>query len=796
MELSDLTVEICDKNLQRVGVIRPEDLDFEIVPTFNGVGIWTVTLPVEHSLANTLRSPGSRLLVTDKSGDVILSGPMSEVEDAVSPNDQKGTLTVKGVSDECVLWDMLSFPEPTNPDPTSQSAAHDVRTGPVETLLHAYVRDNCGSGAPVERDRGIVNGPDLGRGPVITKRPRFPVLGALITELALAGSLGFRVFQDAGVKRFVTYALTDRSQTVRLDVRNGLIDGHRTNITAPALTHAVIAGQGEQVDRTFALVTSTDSLDAMTEWDRRIERFIDQRQTNDEAELIQAGVEALLEGGFTGKAIQIVPTTDSSMAYGTDWRVGDLVSVVVNGQELVARVTSAVIRADSSGFRMGAVLGDPSPRTIVEKINKIEARIALLEQHAETPPEDPVDPITPDGDSVGEVGDLLDSSSMSGATSKRALAPWFAALANRNAAPANMLFITDSTGDGTVSAYDKRSNRLMQDRLRRMQGIAGTSGGYGYVPSVQIGWGVAPPLTVTGTEWNGTQTGATWSKIGDMGLGNKALGISGGAKVTYTPQAADRIRVYYTKRQAYALDAQVRINGTLVTTLSSNGSGAGPGDKSGFVWESAALSGGMQTVEITGTGPAGFHFVLDAVEFLNGDKDKGVHVYDGAHYGTNTDPFVTTLADKSHWEVVKTIKPQLVVISLGINDMVATYDADHFLANIDGMLTRLRTAMGATAYSVCLCIPYAVPNRVEADPDKWSAMLTGLKDRCIGGTNGQSNVALIDINEAWPELTVDGTNNCGLMVEATNPLHPNDAGNSLIADLIVSAILPSPVPAL
>jgi hypothetical protein len=386
VRLQDITVEVRDKALARRGIIRPEELVLELTDNFNNLGSWKLSLASEHPLCDTLRTPGSGIIVTGPS-DVLLSGPMVSSEFASTPTDPDGTVSFTGVSDTVCLADALAFPQPSNADGASQTEAHDVRTGRVETVMHAYVNANIGPTAPAARRKtGLIMGTDLARGPIISQSARFPVLGNLLTEIALLGSLGFRVVQRGSNLVFETYAITDRTAFVRLDVRNGTLSGQKVGISPPGVTRAIVAGQGDLTDRQFLQVDNAESIAAEADWGRRIEQFIDQRNTNDWTELQQAGDEALVDSGFTAINVQVVPMEDSQARFGKEWGLGDSLVVIVDDQELKSTVTGYVIKADRDGFKLGALLGDPTgfdaSAALNKRVTNTETRLSNLEANS------------------------------------------------------------------------------------------------------------------------------------------------------------------------------------------------------------------------------------------------------------------------------------------------------------------------------------------------------------------------------------------------------------------------------
>lgn len=383
MRLDDLTVEVRDKNLTRVGLIRPEELILSVDSLANNVGTWQLTLPVEHSLALPLSSPGAGLIVT-LGNDVLMSGPMTTPTRTATSADPAGTLTVQGVSDDITLADALAFPQPSNADPATQTVNNDARTGPAETLMHAYVTANIGPSAPAaRRNARLVMGPNLARGASIHKVARFIVLGTLLEQLATPAGLGFRVVQRGSNLQFETYQVADRTKTIRLDVYNNSLSSQKVAVSAPSVTWALVAGQGEGTARQMYVRTNTEATAAQAAWGRRIERFIDQRQTDDVDALKQAGDEALADGGFTGVNVQVVAMDDATMVYGRDWFLGDRVTVVVGTGEVTSNVTGFRLRADRSGVRLGALLGKRSEfnedAAQNARLGDLERRVSYLE---------------------------------------------------------------------------------------------------------------------------------------------------------------------------------------------------------------------------------------------------------------------------------------------------------------------------------------------------------------------------------------------------------------------------------
>lgn len=397
MRADELTVEVRDRDLNRVGIILTRDLDLTAKVVWSGVGEWTLTLPENHPLVPALKTPGSGIIVTgpvDGGTGVVFSGPRLPAVRVRDQQNPDGTLTFKGVTDEIVLDDALAYPSPGVVDPNAQTAANDERTGTTEALMRQYVAYNIGPLAPAGRRRGfrskvVLAGSDMGRGVTTARSPRFQNLLELLQSLATEGTLGFRVVQVGSQLQFQVVPVRDLRATVRLDLNNGTILSEESQDQGPTLTYAIVAGQGEGVDRTMVVRTRSSQATEEAQWGRPIERFYDRRDTDNLLELQAKGDEELSLTG-EGVAIKLMPSDDQTMRYLVDWNVGDWVTAVVNGQETWSVVTEAVVRATSKFSGVGMSIGDvtsftPESRAQAQA-NKNDSRIGYLERSLQEMP--------------------------------------------------------------------------------------------------------------------------------------------------------------------------------------------------------------------------------------------------------------------------------------------------------------------------------------------------------------------------------------------------------------------------
>ena len=386
MRVEDLVVEVRDRNLDRIGVIVPQDLvGATFVVRFNNVGYWSLTLPYGHRLGELLRLPGYGIVVTGTDNRTIISGPTLTAKLEQTQDNVEGTWEIQGASDDVFLAERLAYPTPTTSDVTAQTASHDVRTGAAETVIKQYVDVNMGPSATADRQIStLAIEPDELRGSTVFASARFNTVQELIYDLAQVGGIGYELRQTNGSLEFSVFEPQDRSDTIRMDIQNRKLSSSVYSYGTAQVTRAIVAGRGEAQNRLFIERANSDSLNAEVQWNRRIEVFKDARNSENTNELNTAGDELLADLGKTIVEMSVTPSDDQTMIYATDWFLGDRVTVVANDIESTAVVTEVGIQIGADGVRIGATVGTPVgiefEAKLLAKQENQENRIANLEK--------------------------------------------------------------------------------------------------------------------------------------------------------------------------------------------------------------------------------------------------------------------------------------------------------------------------------------------------------------------------------------------------------------------------------
>lgn len=377
------------QDLQKIGFLPWRKL--EVTLRDLAVSSWSVTVTA-HPNVTALLEPGNGVIVL-RDGQQILSGPIEDdgprersAED--NPRSGPGTLTVGGGSDLAVVAGELAIPDPSQPVDMQTTQATDSRSGAAETVIKGYVGDNVGVNRAIWRNdvtgqRLVTIAADQARGNTVSYSARFDPLMDVIRQLSEAGGgLRPRVTQDGTDLVFDVYQPADLAN-VRFAWDLGNLREVSWTRSAPTVTHVVVGGQGEGTSRTF--LERTD-IPAAEQWRIVTRTFVDQRQTDDAAELEEAGDEALADGARSGVlSAEFVET--SRVRFGRDFNVGDQVRVEPEaGVSFTDVVEEVRIEADADSGRedvsgtLGTPQGDERLPEVYRTVDQLARRVMALER--------------------------------------------------------------------------------------------------------------------------------------------------------------------------------------------------------------------------------------------------------------------------------------------------------------------------------------------------------------------------------------------------------------------------------
>lgn len=353
------------------------------------VSDWGGTLVQNHLTPDSLQVSGRtdrlRALLTpgggctlESDGGVAFSGPMT----AFSPKGD-GTCTVTFASDLIWLWARICYPNPALAW-EAQDRDYDARTGPLETLLLAYINANAGPGALTARRVGPLSIPaSLGRGETRALSVRFDTLGQLVRDLAEAAGLGVAVVQVGATLEVRVTQPPDVSGWARYGTSTsggaGLLAPDWTaEVLAPTVTAALVAGGGEGKYRILREFRGTDAEEL---WGSRFELLVDQRDTVDTAALTKSGQDAVAEGS---KPVDVrAPLPDlPDMRLGVDIPLGSLVGLDLDGIQVTDRLRQITTTFGPAGIRRAGVVGSPDAGLTADQKKFLKLHKALRKVQA------------------------------------------------------------------------------------------------------------------------------------------------------------------------------------------------------------------------------------------------------------------------------------------------------------------------------------------------------------------------------------------------------------------------------
>ncbi|WP_119728332.1 siphovirus ReqiPepy6 Gp37-like family protein [Thermomonospora amylolytica] len=391
-----ITVLVTDMDLKVVGDPLTTWTQLDMTLRFNEPSSGVMTIPADPEVVAQLDAGTGRRIVIIRDGQVVLAGPLERPMapyqrtlpgDQGGDDPQPGTLQLAFVDDLVHLAGRLVYPNPAQAA-SAQTASHYTATGVnAEVLMRNLVNLNAGPGALVDRRvPHLALGTLAGVGSNVSIRARFTGLLAELQSAALVGGgLGFRTRQTSDQILFEVYQPRDLTGSARYSWELGNLRSVSVERSAPALTHAIVGGQGEDAART--IVERADPAAAARWW--RIEQWVDSRNEDTVAGLQQSGDEALAEGGETTQ-ISAVTVDTEDLRFGHDVQLGDRATIAyLPGVEASDIVRQAQIQATpGAGEHVTVLIGSQEATADpawVRLARRIQRRLARLETGTDVP---------------------------------------------------------------------------------------------------------------------------------------------------------------------------------------------------------------------------------------------------------------------------------------------------------------------------------------------------------------------------------------------------------------------------
>ena len=345
-----MVINIIDREFNFLGQIDEYE-SFIPAKKWHGIGNFELHLNINNTHAEHLQKENI-IFIDEEKAYVILYREIDSVTNK---------LVVKGLELKSYLGRWVVYP------PTGY-ANYRVNSN-VETIIKEYVT------ATLAR-KGIANivvADDLGRGDKTVYQSRYKNLADELEKLSLASNLSWDIALDLDNKRFIFDVVEGRDVTVNQDILPPAIFSiEYDNIAEQQLIDskldyrntAIVAGQGEGVDRAITVVGDSQGYDSF-------EAFVDARDIEDDNDLPARGTQKLSETQeiltFDSQVL-----TDKNLVYEEDFRLGDIVTIQNSGWNITTdrRITEATEVYESTGFRLDVAFGESLP-TIIDLVKKV-----------------------------------------------------------------------------------------------------------------------------------------------------------------------------------------------------------------------------------------------------------------------------------------------------------------------------------------------------------------------------------------------------------------------------------------
>jgi lysophospholipase L1-like esterase len=344
-----------------------------------------------------------------------------------------------------------------------------------------------------------------------------------------------------------------------------------------------------------------------------------------------------------------------------------------------------------------------------------------------------------------------------------ALRPFHASLANRTAAPCDILALGDSITEGAQAATtsDRWVSRL-RDALRTAHPVSGVVGGSGFIPPKWASASItqAAPFTITGSP-------ATASAFG---WGMRTVILTSGQSLAATVTGTS-IDVWYARGSSTGTFS-VSVDGGAATNYTTS--------------IATTQDTGIQRVSL---GSAGSHSVtianvsgsvyIGGMTVYNGDESAGVRMTEAGHWGWTSSQYADNSSSAMTYlgQRVAILQPSLVIIELGTNDFGNSIAPATLQTNLNTLITTVRNNT-TIAPSVVL---FGIYNRAGGS-NPWSQY----QDIYRSMETVDARIAFFDLSLRLPDVTTD----TGLGLINADAVHPTSKGHAFIADSLARFLSP------
>lgn len=349
-----------------------------------------------------------------------------------------------------------------------------------------------------------------------------------------------------------------------------------------------------------------------------------------------------------------------------------------------------------------------------------------------------------------------------------ALRPFWAALADCDNNPCDIVVVDDSTGEGTNSTsntfYPKNrwANRLVTKL--RSQFMTTPGGGPGYIPAY---YGITPAITGVGFTW----TGSPVQRSDVYGLGIRCVQLNAtGQFGTITVSGLTSVDLMYVKTSGGGTFSY-QIDGGAATNVSVN---AGPPTTYGNKTRVAIPDTGSHTIQINWVSGSVF---FEGFMAYNGDETKGIRLWDSSHHGYKLNNFSGDL-QSVEWQFSMPATTSLVTVGLFLNDWNAGITSAQATTWLNNLIGVIRTQVP----NVPIMLIGKWQRNVTSPVEPWANYINAIRTKAAS----DPTIYAVDLTKSLLPVTAD---TLGLFNQS-DKVHPTDKGYGFIAQEFFAALRP------
>ncbi|WP_235503439.1 GDSL-type esterase/lipase family protein, partial [Aeromicrobium sp. Root344] len=347
----------------------------------------------------------------------------------------------------------------------------------------------------------------------------------------------------------------------------------------------------------------------------------------------------------------------------------------------------------------------------------------------------------------------------------RALATFHAALGRVGTDPLD-IFVgpSDSITEGNrASSIQKRWISVFRDGLRRSYQPSGVAGGFGYLDLMN-----SPKFPDNPSSYvNG-------AGVFDQGLGRQTLALFGATQTITVNDRFTDVDILYAGLTGTAGTFAYSVDGGPDVRVSTGGKAVSRG---GYVERVSGLVAGPHRLVLHGGG-GGYPSIIEGVMLYNGDRDRGIRLWEGGASGLTA---VNYVAPTDAWAAsLKEVHPDIVVLPIGSNDYALGTPAKDTEVRIREIIATIRARVD-TDPSIVLVPYYERPTSGTAPWSTYEQMYARI-------ASTDPKIVVFDLALLFGSY--GSAQRVGLM--SPDLLHPSDTGYALIADKLAAFVAPSP----